>query len=100
MFIKFNRIPIRKIAKKTAHYTVSLNVASQVKHLATEHSDIESNSIPLMIGAFIAGELVASQTDPYTNAAIDKTADWMILRRKTDKTNEVTTVESTSTPDA
>lgn len=96
---KFQKIPVRKIAKKVAHMTVALNVASQVRTQVTEHSDVESDSIMLQIGAMVVGELVAAQTDPYTNAAVDKTADWW-QNRKNNKNEAIIIEEEIVTPDA
>lgn len=86
----------RKTAKKILHMVVALNVTKQVKGLITENTDLESDSIPLTIGCWFVGQTVASYTDPYTNQAVDKTADWWIAKQEKKKQEAA---KKESTPD-
>jgi hypothetical protein len=67
----------RFIAKKAAHMVVALNVARKVKEQVLTHSELESDSITLTICCMIVGETVALHTDPYTDVAVDKSANWL-----------------------
>jgi hypothetical protein len=82
------------IAKKAAHMIVALNVASVVETQVDEHTDLDGDSIPVTVGAFVIGNLVANQTDRFTDAAIDKVVTrYMVWRTRNDE-NTPTEVES------
>ena len=61
-----------RIAKKAIHMVVALNVAAVVNNQVSNYLDLEDESITLEIGSFVAGQLVANQTDRFTEPAIDK----------------------------
>lgn len=60
-----------RIAKKAAHMIVAMNVSAVVIVQVKTHFDIEDESIPLEIGGFVVGNLVANQTDKITDRIID-----------------------------
>jgi len=61
-----------RIAKKAVHMVVALNVAAVVNAKVSDYLDLEDESITLEIGSFVAGQLVANQTDRITDPAIDR----------------------------
>lgn len=66
-----------RIAKKAVHMIVALNVAAVVEVQVSKYLDLEDESITLEVGSFVAGHLVANQTDKITEPAIDKiVAKW------------------------
>jgi hypothetical protein len=64
------------IAKKATHMIVALYVAQVSRTEIAEHTEIDYDSIPLQVGCFVGGHLVANTTDRITHPAIDKVADW------------------------
>lgn len=70
-----------RIAKKAVHMIVALNVAAVVNAKVSDYMDLEDESITLEIGSFVAGQLVANQTDRITEPMIDKiVATWQARR--------------------
>jgi len=61
-----------RIAKKAVHMVVALNVAAVINARVSDYLDLEDESITLEIGSFVAGQLVANQTDRLTEPAIDR----------------------------
>ena len=61
-----------RIAKKAVHMIVALNVAAVVNTQVSNYFDLEDDSITVEIGSFVAGQLVANQTDRITEPMIDK----------------------------
>ena len=51
---------------------MALNVAAVVNAKVSDYLDLEDESITLEIGSFVAGQLVANQTDRITDPAIDR----------------------------
>lgn len=60
------------IAKKAVHMVVALNVAEVVKIKVSDYLDLEDESITLEIGSYVAGQLIANQTDRLTEPMIDR----------------------------
>jgi hypothetical protein len=70
-----------RIAKKAVHMIVALNVAAVVNAKVSDYMDLEDESITLEIGSFVAGQLVANQTDKLTEPMVDKiVATWQARR--------------------
>lgn len=61
-----------RIAKKAVHMIVALNVAAVVNNQVSNYFEIEDDSITVEIASFVAGQLVANQTDKITEPMIDK----------------------------
>jgi hypothetical protein len=75
-----------RIAKKAVHMVVALNVAAVVNAKVSNYLDLEDESITLEVGSFVAGQLVANQTDKLTEPAIDKiVARWQSRRSNKDE---------------
>lgn len=64
-----------RIAKKAVHMIVALNVAAVVNTQMSNYLELEDESITLEIGSFVAGQLVANQTDRLTEPMIDRIVD-------------------------
>lgn len=63
-----------QIAQKAAHMTVALVVADRVQSAVAENTDIEEDSIPLVVGSMVVGQVVARHTDRFTNPVVEKAA--------------------------
>lgn len=63
-----------KIAQKAAHMTVALVVADRVESAVADHTDIEEDSIPLVVGAMVIGQVAANFTDRVTDPIVEKAA--------------------------
>lgn len=78
-----------RIAKKAIHMVVALNVAAVVNTQVSNYLDLEDESITLEIGSFVAGQLVANQTDKITEPMIDRIVEkWQ--SRKSNQIDPVT----------
>lgn len=56
-----------EITQKAAHMIVALNVASVASTQIENHTDFDSDSIPNQVGSMIIGQVVANQTDRFTD---------------------------------
>lgn len=70
-----------RIAKKAVHMIVALNVAAVVNTQMSNYLELEDESITLEIGSFVAGQLVANQTDRLTEPMIDRIVDKWLARK-------------------
>jgi hypothetical protein len=69
------------IAKKAVHMIVALYTAQMARDEISEHTDVDYDSIPLQVGCFVGGHLVANQTDKVTGPAIERTAAWLSTKK-------------------
>lgn len=65
-----------ELAKTIASMAVALKTAKVCKHQVAEHTEFNSDGIPVTIGSWIAGQYVASKTKPYTDVAVEKAYSW------------------------
>lgn len=78
-----------RIAKKAVHMIVALNVAAVVNTQVSNHLELEDESITLDVVSFVAGNLVANQTDRITEPMIDKIVQkWQSRKAITEDTAE------------
>lgn len=77
----FPKTPLA-IAKATANALVSMNVASLTRSAIDNHTDIDADSIPAIVGSAAVGYAVASKLEPYTDALVEKAASLMPRRNK------------------
>lgn len=74
-----------ELAKKAAHSLVVLLVSSKLETVVVDHTEIDEDSRIqknlLSFGCGVVGQLVAKQTDPYTDALVDKLALRIEARR-------------------
>lgn len=75
----------RDFAKLGANVAVALQVQQSTKQQVAQHTDLDPDSIPVKVGAFVAGQLVAWKTRPLTDKAVDALADRIVAfkNRKT-----------------
>lgn len=64
-----------ELAQKVAHVVISMTTQSVVVNQIEANTDIDTDgNIPVVVGAIVAGELVARQTDKVTKPMIAKAA--------------------------
>lgn len=73
-----------RIAQKAIHMVVALNVAAVVNTQVSNYLDLEDDSITVEIGSFVAGQLVANQTDRITEPMIEKIVEKWQTRKSSD----------------
>lgn len=84
------------IAKKATHMIVALYTAQIARDEIAEHTDIDYDSIPLQVGCFVGGHLVANQTDKVTGPVIERTAAWLKARKTKKNDKKDTEIPSTA----
>lgn len=62
------------IAKHAAHLTVSACTNYAITQIIKTNTDIDTDTIPVNVTTALAGEMVASKTDPYTDALVERAA--------------------------
>jgi len=74
---KFTPRNVAKYAVKTA---IKLQVKDYAKTLIAEHTSFEEDDTTVIIGAYVVGWWVSETLSPYTDMAVDKTADFASKR--------------------
>lgn len=64
------------VAKYAAHIAVSSYAAKAVKMIVSDNTNVDPDGIPVKIGSLVAGEIVAQQARPYTDAIVEKAVAW------------------------
>lgn len=76
-----------EITKFAISSTISYGVSKFVRNTVAEHTEIEDDSLLLVVGAGVVGQLVSNATEKYVDASVDKIAQaWQ--NRKAAKTTE------------
>lgn len=85
----------RNLAQYAIHLTVSTNVAAFVRSQVAENTDLNEDSLPVDIGCYVTGHLVANQTDKITDPAVERVANWLQAKRqsRTAKPEGITVVQ-------
>lgn len=65
-----------ELAKTIATMAVSLKTAQICKQQVAQHTELNTDGIPVMIGSMLVGNYVASKTKPYTDVAVEKAYSW------------------------
>ena len=71
------------IAKFALSAVVALNVAKASRNAVDNYTEFDADSIPVMVGTAVAGQIVAMKLEPVTDAIVDKTVSWWTSRKST-----------------
>lgn len=71
----------RNIAKYVVVAAVHGKVAQLTKHAIVDHTELEEDNIIVGLGSHVIGWGVADKLKPYTDRAVDKTADFIADKR-------------------
>lgn len=77
-----------EIAKKAVEMTVALNVAAACEDLVENHTDYDSDSIPVQVGSMVVGKVVAKKARRFTDPAVDAVANRIVAFRNRKKDTE------------
>ena len=83
----------RNILKYVATGAISMKVASLTKDALVDHTRFDEDDIVVKIGSGVVGWGVAANLKPYTDKAIDKTADFVNVKREARKAKKEDTTE-------
>lgn len=70
-----------EVAKLAAHLAVAYVTGQKVQTLVANHTDVDPNGIPVVVGSAVVGHIVATKTDPYTDDACERAFDWYADRK-------------------
>lgn len=72
----------RNVAKMVVTTTVQLKTAAMTQRAITDHTALESTNIPVRLTSGVVGWYVSHKVKPYTDLAVDKTADFVNEKRE------------------
>lgn len=78
----------RNVAKFVVRTTIALQTSKLVKKPITDHTQFEEDDNVVTIATGLIGWYVSDKLKPYTDSMVDKTADWIVARRRTKKLAE------------
>jgi hypothetical protein len=87
-----NEIPFtpRNVAKFVAQSGVAHYVEGVARNAITDYTRFEDGDLVTKLGPKVIGWGVATQLKPYTDAAVDKTADFIVAKREARKAKKNT----------
>lgn len=71
----------RNVTKYVVRTAIGLKAADLAEDVITEHTDFESDDILVKLSTGVIGWYVSARVKPYTDKAVDKTADFIVLQR-------------------
>jgi hypothetical protein len=69
------------LTKLVVNTIVASKTAQITKQQIAAHTSHEEDDITVIVGGTLVGGIVVAQTEPYTNAMIDKTAAWIKTKK-------------------
>jgi hypothetical protein len=72
----------RNVAKFVVTTTIQLKTAVVTQHAIADHTTLESNDITVRVAGGVVGWGVSRVVKPYTDLAVDKTADFVSEKRE------------------
>lgn len=66
-----------EIAQYVASMAVALKTTQVCEQQIAQHTELNTDGIPVKIGCTVAGQYVASKTKPYTDVAVTKVYNWL-----------------------
>lgn len=82
---------LRNVAKYAVTALIHGNVAKQTETAITDHTRFEEDDIVVDISAHVVGWYVSHKVKPYTDKAVDKTADFIVAKREARKAKQTET---------
>lgn len=71
----------RNVVKVVAKATVQLKTAYFTRNAIADHTSYETTDTPVILVGGLVGWYVSEKTQPYTDLAVDKTADFINNQR-------------------
>ena len=65
------------LAKYAASMIVALKTTQVCENQLAQHTELNTDGIPVKVGCTVAGQYVAYKTKPYTDVAVEKAAEWL-----------------------
>lgn len=84
----------RNVAKYAAKAAVQAKVAITTKHAIVDYTRFEEDDTVTSIGSHLVGWYVSDKVKPFTDKAVDKTADFITKKRAERAAKKDTTTES------
>jgi hypothetical protein len=72
---------VRNVAKYAVKAAVQTKVAITTKHAIVDYTRFEEDDTVTSIGSHLVGWYVSDKVKPYTDKAVDKTADFITKKR-------------------
>jgi hypothetical protein len=69
------------IAKSAVQMVIALNATKFTEQQVGQHTSLDTEAIPVKVGAMVAGQLIAHELRPVTDKAIDTVIKQVILLR-------------------
>ena len=66
-----------EIAKYAVSMIVSLKTAQICEQQVAQHTELDPDGIPVKVGCMVTGQLVAYKAKPFTDVAVERTAEWL-----------------------
>jgi hypothetical protein len=66
-----------EIAQYAASMIVALKTAQVCENQIAQHTELNTDGIPVKVGCTVAGQVVAYKAKPYTDVAVARAADWL-----------------------
>ena len=66
-----------EIAQYAASMIVALKTTRICEDQIAQHTQFDTDGIPVKVGCTVAGQVVAYKTKPYTDVAVAKAANWL-----------------------
>lgn len=76
---------VRSISKFVVNSIVVMKSTELAKDAMTDYTSLDEDSIAVRIGSKVIGAAVGSRLKPYTDKAVDKTADFVVAKREARK---------------
>lgn len=75
-------LTVRSVAKHVAESAVGLGASLLTVKTVDNYTGFEKDAFIVKLGAGAVGFIVAGKLKPYTDAAVDKTADFIVEKRE------------------
>ena len=72
----------RNVAKMLVTSAVQIKTTALTQRAIADHTSFETTALPVRLVGGVVGWGVASKVRPYTDRAVDKTADFVIEKRE------------------
>jgi len=72
----------RNVAKMVVRATIQIKTAAFTRDAIANHTAFEATDTPVILVGGVTGWFVSEKVKPYTDLAVDKTADFVIDKRE------------------
>lgn len=71
-----------EIAKLAVHAIVASKTSQITRQQIATHTKLEEDEVTTIVAGVVVGGVVASKTEPHTDAAVEKIAAWIKARKE------------------